>query len=174
MTAPRDRSRPVPSRALVSPSLHEQLFFHTTAFRPGCRLDRPSLRVGRPGDDEQAAAGLVGSGDESAHGPESKVGMDSKGVSGERHVGSEVRLGVGIVGGSDISPLGIQDDQESVPLGFGNQALERPDPSPPVPLVEGCLGFDEAHGAGGLEHDVGKPVKSVRRIPQLPCLQKRA
>ena len=38
----------------------------------------------------------MGSGDESAHGPESKVGMDSKGVSGERRVGSEVRLGVGI------------------------------------------------------------------------------
>ena len=119
MTAPTGPISPGPSWAVDLRQYQGATLLPHCGLQARLRLDRPSLRVGRSGDDEQAAAGLVGAGDECAHGPESKVGVDSKGVSGERRVGSEVRLSVGIVRGSDISPLGIQDDQESVPLGFG-------------------------------------------------------
>ena len=116
----------------------------------------------------------MGSSHEGAHGPYTEIGVHGKGIGSEGRVDTEERLGVGIVGGPDIFPLGVHDDQQPGTARVSDQPLQGPEPTPPVPFVEGGLGFDQTDRPDcSPESDVGESVQPVGCVPDSPLVKYR-
>ena len=98
--------------------------------------------------------------------------MNREGVASERRIGAEECLGVGIVCGPDITPLGVHDDEQPGAARFGYQALEGAEATPPLPFVKSRLELDQTDGPGcGFECYVGEAIQSVGRVPDAPGIE---
>jgi steroid delta-isomerase-like uncharacterized protein len=153
----------------------QQILFHRAAAAGGGGLDIAAFGIGRPGHHEEAASRLLGAGDQGAHGAHTEIGMDGEGVGSQGGAGPQVGLGVGVVGGPHVTPLGVYDNQQACAARFGDQPLQRPEPLPAVTFVECRLELDQAHGPRGrLERDVSEAVDAVRAVPDTPGIQNQA
>jgi hypothetical protein len=158
--------------AVQLPDLAEQPFIDLAAAAVEGGLDSSSFRVGGAGDDQQAATGLVGTGDEGVHGRQPQVRVDGDGVGLQRSTRTEKCLRVGIVGTADVSALGVQDDQQPCAPRVRDEPAERPEPPPAVALEESGLGLDQSHRPGrGVKHDVSEALQALRVIAQPPRLK---
>ena len=165
-----DLSRRQP--AVQFADLAEQPFIDLAAVAVTGGLDSPSFRVGGTGDDQQAAPGLVGAGDEGVHGGQPEIRVNGDGVGLQRSAGAEEGLRIGLIGTADVTALDVQDDQQPRAPCLRDEPAERPEPPPAMALEEGGLRFHQSHRSSrGLKHDIGEPVQPIRLIAQSPRLE---
>ena len=144
-TAPIGPISPGARRALSSPMVTNRSSFDAATAESDGGLDRTAFGVGGVGHHEQAASSAVGAGDQGAHRSQAQIWMHGESVGSEGGVCTQVGLGVGVVGGSDVTPFGVHDDQQTCAARFGDQTLQRPEPLPAMSFVECRLELDQAH-----------------------------
>ena len=176
-----------PTTAPIGPSLawrqagvqlpygDQQVLFDAATAESGGGLDRTAFGVGRVGHHEQAASRFVGARDKGAHRSQAQIWMHGQSVGSEGGISPQIGFGVGVVGGSDVAPFGINNDQQTCALGFADQALERPEALPTVSLVESRLELDQANRpAGCFQGDLSEAVETLWGVPQAPSVENRA
>jgi hypothetical protein len=174
ITAPIGPLLPGRQLPVQFPDLEQELLLDAPTGTAPCRLDGSALGVRRTRHDQETTSRLMGASHQGAHGPHTEIGVHGQGIGSEGSVDTEERLGVGIVGGPDISPLGVHDDQQPGTARVGDQPLQGPEPTPPVPFVEGGLGFDQTDCPDCCaESDVGESVQPVGCVPDSPLVEYR-